>query len=197
MQFIIKKNILHAPLNTNSRCKLKPNRYRIINKRQKLKSITLRILLVDDNEQITLLLSKILTINGHNVTTSNLFDEGMRILQKENFDVVIMDAPMPGYEKLSTIHELERKGLLQLQKIILFSGLDISNSTIMDLKTKGLYSYLSKPLKIEKLLQELASIPLIQNIEITEKRISEEQTKQKLENLRSSLSSLKLKLNPS
>ena len=154
----------------------------------------MKIFIVDDNEQITQLLSKILAAKGHNVVTVNLFEKCLDMLEKENFDVVIVDAPMPGYDQLNTIHDLDKKGILQSHKIILFSGLKISNQTIMDLKRKGLYSYLPKPLEVEKLLQELLSIPSVQNTELTEKRISEEQTKKKLQELRSNLSSLKLKL---
>gem|GEM_PF-574390 len=156
----------------------------------------MKILIIDDNEQITLLFSKILTAKGYDVVTSNLFNEGLGMLQKENFDVVLIDAPMPGYEQLNTIHELDKTGVLQSHKVILFTGLKISNSTIMDLRRKGLYSYLPKPSEVEKLLHELSSIPSIKNTELTEKRIFEEQTKKKLEDLRSNLSSLKLKLLP-
>jgi len=156
----------------------------------------LNILIIDDNQRIRLLLSKILINKGYTVVSSNFFEEGLEILRKENFDVIMIDAPMPGYERLNIITELEKEGILQSQKVILFSGLEISNSTINELKTKGLYSYLKKPLEVGKLIQELSSIPSIKNTELTEKRISEERTKKKLEDLRSSLSSLKLKLNP-
>ena len=156
----------------------------------------MNLLLLDDNPQITLLLSKILINNGHSVTTSNSFDEGLELFKKGNFDAIIIDAPMPGYEQLNTISTLEREGILQSQKVILFTGLELSNPTIAELKTKGLYSYLKKPLEVEKLILELTSIPSTKNTELTEKRRSEEQTKKKLEDLRSSLSSLKLKLSP-
>ena len=102
----------------------------------------------------------------------------------------------PGYEKLNVINEFEKMGILKSQKIILFTGLEISNSIVMELKMKGLYSYLKKPLDVEKLIQTLLSVPLTQNTELTEKRISEELTKKKFEDLRSNLSSLKLKLSP-
>jgi len=156
----------------------------------------LKIHIIDDNTLITSLLSKILINKGHIVTSSNFFKEGLEILRKENFDVVMTDAPMPGYEKLNIITELEKEGILQSQKVILFTGLDISNSTINELKTKGLYSYLKKPLEVEKLNQELLSVSSIKNTDSTEKRISEEQTKLNFEDIRSNLSSLKLKLDP-
>ena len=98
----------------------------------------MKILIVDDNEQITQLLSKILATKGHDVVTVNLFEECLDVLEKENFNVVIVDAPMPGYDQLNTIHELDKKGILQSHKVILFSGLKISNSLIMDLIRKGL-----------------------------------------------------------
>lgn len=156
----------------------------------------MNILIIDDNQQITLLLSKILVIKGHDVISSNSFEDGLEKLQERNFDVILVDAPMPGYEKLNVINEFEKMGILKSQKIILFTGLEISNSIVMELKMKGLYSYLKKPLDVEKLIQELSSVPLVQNTELTEKRISEELTKKKFEDLRSNLSSLKLKLSP-
>lgn len=155
----------------------------------------MNILIIDDNRQITLLLSKILINKGHDVASSNLFEEGLEKFRQENFDVVIIDAPMPGYEELNVINELEKIDILQSHKVILFTGMEISNSVVMELKTKGLYSYLKKPLEIEILIKELSSVPLVGNTELTEKRISEELTKEKFKDLRSNLSSLKLKLN--
>ena len=156
----------------------------------------MNLLIIDDNPQITLLLSKILKNKGHTVTSSNFFDDGLEILQKENFDALIVDAPMPGYPELNTIIKLEKEKILSSQKVVLFTGLDIPPSTILELKTKGLYSYLKKPLEVEKLILELSSIPSTQNNILTEKIISEEQTKKKFEDLRSNLSSLKFKLSP-
>ena len=154
----------------------------------------MNILIIDDNPQITSLLSKILINEGHDVISSNSFEGGLEKFKEGNFDVIMIDAPMPGYEKLSIIAELEKVDMLQSNKIILFTGLEISNSIVMELKTKGLYSYLKKPLEIEKLLVELSSVPLIENAELTQKRISDDQTKEKFNDLRSNLSSLKQKL---
>ena len=156
----------------------------------------MNILIVDDNQQITSLLSKILISKGHDVISSNFFEDGLEKLREGNFDVMMMDAPLPGYEKLNVIEELEKMGVLKSQKVILFTGLEISNSILMELKMKGLYSYLRKPLDVEKLIQTLSSVPLIKNTELTEKRISEDLTKKKFEDMRSNLSSLKLKLSP-
>ena len=154
----------------------------------------MNILIIDDNQQITSLLSKILINEGYDVTSSNSFKDGLQKFNEGTFDIIMIDAPMPGYEKLSIIAELEKIDMLQSNKIILFTGLEISDSVVMELKKKGLYSYLKKPLEIEKLLVELSSVPLIGNSELTQKRISEDLTKEKFDDLRSNLSSLKQKL---
>ena len=156
----------------------------------------MNLLILDDNPQITLLLSKILENKGHQVTTSNHFDDAITKTEKENFDVLIVDAPLPGFEKFNVIDQLEKIGLLSSKKIILFTGLEISNSTILELKTRGLYSCLKKPLEAEKLIQELSTVPSTENSELSQKLVSEEQTKKKFEDLRSNLSSLKFKLSP-
>ena len=154
----------------------------------------MNILIIDDNRKITSLLSKILKNEGYDVISSNSFEDGLKKFKEGNFDIIMMDAPMPGYEKLNVIAELEKIDMLHSNKIILFTGLEISDSIVMDLKTKGLYSYLKKPLEIEKILVELSSVPLIGNSELTQKRISEDLTKEKFDDLRSNLSSLKQKL---
>ena len=155
----------------------------------------MNILIIDDNQQITSLLSKILINEGYDVISSNSFEDGLKKSEDKNFDIIIIDAPMPGYEKLSIIEELEKIKILQSHKVILFTGLEIPNPIILELKTKGLYSYFKKPLEIEKLLVELSSVPLIKNTELTKKRISEKITQDQFNDLRSNLSLLKLKLN--
>ena len=156
----------------------------------------MNFLIIDDNPQIVHLLSKILENKGHQITSANLLDEGIKLASSQTFDAFIVDAPLPGYEKLQVVDELEKNGMLSSKKIILFTALDIPNSAILELKTRGLYSYLKKPLEAEKIVQELSLIPSIKNSELSQKIISEEQTKKKFEDLRSNLSSLKFKLSP-
>ena len=104
----------------------------------------MNLLVIDDNPQITILLSRILKNKGHHVVSSNFFDDGMIALEKESFDAIIVDAPLPGYEKLNVLTELENRKILSSKKVILFTGLEIPNSVVVDLKMKGLYSYLKK-----------------------------------------------------
>ena len=156
----------------------------------------MNFLIIDDNPQIVHLLSKILENKGHQVSSSYVLDEGVKLASSQTFDAIVVDAPLPGFEKLQVIDELEKNSILSSQKIILFTALDIPNSTILELKTKGLYSYLKKPLEAEKIVQELSLVPSIKNSELSKKIISEEQTKKKFEDLRSNLSSLKFKLSP-
>ena len=55
-----------------------------------------RILVIDDEVQIRLLLSKILTTEGHTVTQAAEGSEGLALLEDSPYDLVITDLGMPG-----------------------------------------------------------------------------------------------------
>ena len=93
----------------------------------------------------------------------------LKLLGSENFDACdIVDAPMPGYQQLGVIKELESNGhVIHLRKIILFTGLEIPNSTIVtELKIKRSV-FLSKKtsLMTERLnSRNITSIPSTKNV---------------------------------
>ncbi|MBC8376418.1 MAG: response regulator [FCB group bacterium] len=54
-----------------------------------------RILVVDDSDEIRLMLGVILQKQGYDVTTAETAQEGMDILAKESFDIMILDLVLP------------------------------------------------------------------------------------------------------
>lgn len=66
------------------------------------------ILLIDDNEEFRKLMQIGLTRLGHQVVLAGDGDEGLRIFESQNFELVITDIIMPGKEGLETIMELRR-----------------------------------------------------------------------------------------
>jgi len=149
------------------------------------------ILIIDDNSKIISLLSEILVKNGYGVFSTNSFEEGLNMLQKQTFYTVLLDAPMHGFEGLSVLDTLEKENILREQKIILFTGLEISISVIKEWQLKGLYAYLKKPISVEKIIKEISSVPTTKNYELIEKRTTDELLKTKLEGIRTAMSSLK------
>jgi DNA-binding response OmpR family regulator len=70
------------------------------------------VLVADDEGRITRLLQRVLEQQGYEVTVANDGREALRVLQREEFDSVILDLMMPyvnGYEILVWIKQHETK----------------------------------------------------------------------------------------
>ncbi len=79
-----------------------------------------RILIMEDDEQIQLMLKETLEDEGYEVRVTSNGKEGMHCWHKEPFDLVITDLLMPEKEGLETIMELRRES--PTTKIIAMSG---------------------------------------------------------------------------
>ena len=67
-----------------------------------------RILVVDDEEQIRTMLTQMLSQEGYEVHTAENGEEGMSLVGKYSFDLVITDMIMPVKDGLKFIMELVR-----------------------------------------------------------------------------------------
>ena len=67
-----------------------------------------RILIVDDEEQIRQMLSQMLAREGYEVHTAENGEEGMRLIGRYAFDLVLTDMIMPVKDGLKFIMELVR-----------------------------------------------------------------------------------------
>jgi CheY-like chemotaxis protein len=79
-----------------------------------------RILVLDDEPSILLMIKKMLEKAGHEVETALNGREGMELFEKNRPDLLITDIIMPEKEGLETIFELRRK--YPELKIIAISG---------------------------------------------------------------------------
>ena len=63
----------------------------------------MRVILIDDDDELLELLDEYLTENGLEVETSLSGEEGLEKLAKRDFDLVILDVMMPGIGGLETL----------------------------------------------------------------------------------------------
>jgi two-component system cell cycle response regulator CpdR len=79
-----------------------------------------KILVLDDEPSILLMIKKMLEKAGYEVSVALNGIDGMRLFEKDKYDLVITDIIMPEKEGLETIFELRR--LHPRLKIIAISG---------------------------------------------------------------------------
>ena len=113
----------------------------------------MKVLIVDDNQDITYMLSEFLKAKGFENMVTNDPLVGLDLIKKENYDALLLDISMPEFSGIDIIDELETQKILKDQKIIIISAIAITASQINYLsKKEGIQGCLKKPIELNKLL---------------------------------------------
>jgi DNA-binding NtrC family response regulator len=111
-----------------------------------------KVLLVDDEVVFTTNMGKLLANRGYKVTPANSGDAAIQALEKETFDVVVLDLKMPGMDGLATLKEIKKLGLFTETLILTGHG---SIDTALEAIKLGAYDYLTKPCEIDDLVGKI------------------------------------------
>jgi DNA-binding response OmpR family regulator len=118
----------------------------------------MQVLIVDDNQDITDLLSKFLKAKGFDNFVTNDPRDGLERIREEKYDVVLLDISMPELSGIDIIETLEREKILKDQKIVIFSATAFTTIQIKDLlKKEGIQDCLKKPIQLSNLLTAITS----------------------------------------
>ncbi len=114
--------------------------------------MSVKILLVDDEELFTQALSERLETRGFKVNTANSGQDALEKIKNISFDVIILDMAMPGMDGLETQqHLLESNPDLQ---IIFLTGQATLEKGINAVK-HGAFDFIEKPVEFDKLLEKI------------------------------------------
>ena len=85
-----------------------------------------KILMIDDDEELCEEITEILTNEGYRVTTA--FDglNGNRLIEKYDYDIVILDIKMPGLSGLDILEAI--KGQDKELKVVVLTGRPLSKN---------------------------------------------------------------------
>jgi len=115
----------------------------------------MKILLVDDNKDITKMLHKYMTLKGHSCDVANDGQSGLDFMNNQIYDVVILDIAMPKFSGNDVLDELEKNGRIKQQHIVTLTASVLSVNHETTLKSKGVHSCLKKPIDPDVLLAHL------------------------------------------
>ena len=116
----------------------------------------MNILAIDDNEDILKLLDTVVTGRGHNFTQLRSGKEGVKLIEEQNFDAVLLDLAMPEFSGLDVIESLKKSNHLKDQNIIIFTASSATDKAIDELlKNEGISSCIRKPVKIKFLMKKI------------------------------------------
>lgn len=107
------------------------------------------ILIVDDEPSILKSLSGLLADEGFEVVTASNGYEGLKIIDRESPDLVLLDIWMPGIDGIETLKQI-KKANPYLQVIIITGHGNIE--TAVKATKLGAYDLIEKPLSIDKII---------------------------------------------
>ncbi len=111
-----------------------------------------RVLVVDDEPDFLETLVKRLKRRKVDASGVSSGVEAMQLLEREHFDVVILDIRMPGMDGLETLREMKRKR--PLMEVILLTGHASVESGMQGMQL-GAFDYVMKPAELEDILEKV------------------------------------------
>jgi CheY-like chemotaxis protein len=113
-----------------------------------------KVLIAEDSSVIQNLTKKILQMQNYNISSVKNGKQVLDILQKEHFDIILMDINMPvmdGMECSRNIRALPNPEISAIP-IIAITG-NAENYSIDEFKEAGINDYLPKPLNFDTLVE--------------------------------------------
>jgi two-component system OmpR family response regulator len=115
----------------------------------------LNVLIIDDNEQITKMISSFLDMSNHDCTIVNEGKEGLELIKTKQYDSIVLDLAMPEFDGYEILDTLQKEDPSQLRKIIILTASTIPIETVQKFKDLGVSACLQKPVDIDQLLSRI------------------------------------------
>ncbi|RRB00783.1 sigma-54-dependent transcriptional regulator [Larkinella rosea] len=113
-----------------------------------------RILIVDDNTDICLLLERFLSKQGYKTASVQRGDDALALLRKDSFELVICDFKLPDVDGLEMLRRI--KILDPSTAVIIITGYSDVRMAVQTVK-HGAYDYVTKPLYPDEILYTIKS----------------------------------------
>ena len=111
-----------------------------------------KILIIDDEVNVALLLSKFLTRNGFDVTTASTGNSGMEHLKNGNFNLVLCDFRLEDTDGREMLRNI--KNFYPKTGVIIITGYSDIKMAV-ELIKMGAYDYITKPLYPDEILNTI------------------------------------------
>ena len=122
-----------------------------------------RILVVDDEQQMTRILTRVLEAAGYSVATAGTAEEAHEKLVGDSFVLVLSDIDMPGASGLELLRDVSRT--YQDTATVMVTGVDNTDTARRALEM-GAYGYIIKPFEANEILITVVNALLRRGLEI-------------------------------
>ena len=120
--------------------------------RQTAETIRQSVLVVDDEENFLTLLKWFLTQRGYDVSTALSADDALDMVQKQNFDIALLDIKLGSGNGLTLLEEVTARS--PRLKVIMMTAYPTVGS-LKQAFSRGAMRYLTKPVDLQELTEAL------------------------------------------
>jgi len=119
----------------------------------------MKILGIDDNRDMLDLCEVALSGEGFEYTAIDNGKEGLQAIKDKKFDLVLLDLSMPDFSGEDVIDALVKDGIMNKQRIIIFTASSATEIEFGPLLKKGVHSIINKPIDIDLLIETIRKMP--------------------------------------
>lgn len=131
----------------------------------------MKLLIIDDEENMCHMLRAITERHGYVVTTANNGKEGLALAEEGSFDFILCDIRMPVMDGMTFLEK--GRGLLSETTVIMMSAFG-SIDTALEAMKAGAYDFISKPFKSDEVILTLKKAEEREALKAENKRLREE-----------------------
>ncbi len=118
----------------------------------------MKILIVDDDVEITKAVRDVVKMAGHDFQSSNDPREGLKLIREQDQDMVFLDLSMPEFSGIDIIKNLAKDGKIKEKKIVVLTASAVGDEELDGLVELGIHSFLKKPVDIDAILDKIDEI---------------------------------------
>ncbi|OGJ21306.1 hypothetical protein A3K73_05635 [Candidatus Pacearchaeota archaeon RBG_13_36_9] len=112
-----------------------------------------KILYIEDNKDTAEAVKMILDVAGYDSQIASCGKDGLKIIEKENFDLILLDIMLPDMSGWDIFANLSKKGVKS--KFAFLSAIPVSSERMEELKRAGISDYITKPFTKEDLIEKI------------------------------------------
>lgn len=131
----------------------------------------MKILLVDDEAELTQTLTQILSLEGYEIDVAEDGKTGLKLAQENEYDLLILDWMLPHQSGLEICQQLRHQGIKT--PVLFLTAKDTIDDRVLGLDA-GADDYLVKPFELRELLARVRALlrrPAMSETNITSKRL--------------------------
>ncbi len=118
----------------------------------------MKILGIDDNEDLLNLCETVLTSDGHEFTSIANGRDGLKAIRDKKFDIVLLDLSMPEFSGVDVIDALVKEGIIKKQKVVIFTATTPTKEEVDLFLGKGAHSVIKQPVDSDYLSEFICKL---------------------------------------